>query len=475
MRKFKFYIALWIGKLLDKIINIVDKERGTNLPGKVAFKISKDFIKNFKNIDYNKVIFITGTNGKSTSNNMIVNGLERSGHRVCTNLAGANLITGICTALLKDATMSGKLRAEYCVFETDERYINSIYNALPTKNIAITNIQKDQVQRNGEPDFIYKKLRNVVSKGVTLFVNNDEPRCKSLEDVADKTIYYGIDKNDKSFVKQNKLFNVTMPCPKCNHKVEFDYYNIDNVGKFKCTNCGFSSEKPDKVNYFSKDFDFEKGTFTCNGNKYNMKLEKSFFLYDYTLATAVLSEFGLTPFEIAHAFDYFKLEGGRVEDIHVGNKVLKYVRIKQENPETLQSAYNDVAEDKTSKIVMIGLLKLEDIIPNYSNTFYNFDCDVEELEKSNVEKYVVIGEAVAYDTALRLKYAGIDESKIDVIDSSDASDVLDKIVTYDNDNIYCITWLHEFDRFKKELEYRKYRTLLKEGKTYKESMKEESK
>ena len=119
MRKLRFIIALWIGKLLYKIIDRIDKERGTNLPGKIAFKISKDFIKNFKNINYDKVIFITGTNGKSTSNNMIVNGLEKSGHKVCTNLAGANLITGIATALIKNSTMFGKIKSEYCVFVSD--------------------------------------------------------------------------------------------------------------------------------------------------------------------------------------------------------------------------------------------------------------------------------------------------------------------------------------------------------------------
>ena len=195
MRKLKFIIALWVGKLLSKMIGRMNKERGTNYPGKIAFKISKDFIKNFKNINYDKVIFITGTNGKSTSNNMIVNGLEKSGHKVCTNLAGANLITGIATALIKDSTMFGKIKSEYCVFETDERYMQSIYNSLPTKNIAITNIQKDQVQRNGEPDFIYKKIKNVISKDIKIFVNNDEPRAKSLEDFAKETVYFGINKN----------------------------------------------------------------------------------------------------------------------------------------------------------------------------------------------------------------------------------------------------------------------------------------
>ena len=454
MRKLKFIIALWVGKLLSKMIGRMNKERGTNYPGKIAFKISKDFIKNFKNINYDKVIFITGTNGKSTSNNMIVNGLEKSGHKVCTNLAGANLITGIATALIKDSTMFGKIKSEY--------------NSLPTKNIAITNIQKDQVQRNGEPDFIYKKIKNVISKDIKIFVNNDEPRAKSLEDFAKETVYFGINKNDKSFIKDemfNKTLNVTMPCPKCNHKLEFDFYNIDNVGRFKCTHCDFKSEE--KPNYLMESIDFKRGKIVVNGEKYGIKLLKSFFLYDYLLAISVLREWGITPFEIQHSFDLFKLEGGRAEDLEVGNKILKYVRIKQENPETLQSAYNDVAEDNRSKIVMKELLKIEDIIPNYSNTFYNFDCDVENVEQSNVERYLVFGEGVAYDTALRLKYAGVDESKIDVLDSSDPNTIFNKVTAYENDNIYLITWLHEFMNFQDELEYREYRRLLNENETYK--------
>ena len=236
------------------------------------------------------------------------------------------------------------------------------------------------------------------------------------------------------------------------------------LGCLIITSCGKSEDKP---NYLIQSIDFKRGKIMLNDYQYRINLLKSFFLYDYLLAIAILQEFGITPFEIQHSLDVFKLEGGRAEDLEVGDKILKYVRIKQENPETLQSAYNDVAEDNRSKIVMIGLLKIEDIIPNYSNTFYNFDCDVENVEQSNVERYLVFGEGVAYDTALRLKYAGADESKIDVLDSSDPNTIFNKVTAYENDNIYLITWLHEFMNFQDELEYREYRRLLNENETYK--------
>ena len=79
----------------------------------------------------------------------------------------------------------------------------------------------------------------------------------------------------------------------------------------------------------------------------------------------------------------------------------------------------------------------------------------------------MFGEGVAYDTALRLKYAGVDENKIDVLDSSDPSTIFNKVTSYENDNIYLITWLHEFMKFQDELEYREYRRLLAANETYK--------
>lgn len=84
----KFYIALWFGKLINGLISIVDKSRGTNLAGEKAMKIDPRLVAHFKGIDTQKVLFITGTNGKSTTNNMIHHIFVNNGKNVVTNLEG---------------------------------------------------------------------------------------------------------------------------------------------------------------------------------------------------------------------------------------------------------------------------------------------------------------------------------------------------------------------------------------------------
>lgn len=442
MKRIKFIIALWVGKIIVILTKIFSKERGTNIPGVWAFKISKNFIENFKNVDYNKVIFITGTNGKSTTNNMIVHSLRSAGKTVTTNLEGANLITGIATAMIKYSSLFGKIKTEYMVFETDERFLQYIYKQLPAKNICITNIQKDQVQRNGEPDYIYQKIKNVIKKDTKIYVNNQEPRSKSFEDFVNEVVYYGVEKNEESFEKDD-LYDVTMPCPKCGGKIKFDFYNVDNIGNFECTECDYKSNED--IKYLAKNIDYKNNTFECLNDKFTIKYTQPFFLYNYTLCIAICNNLGIENSKIQEAFKTFKNIGGRFEEVKYKEKTLKYVRMKQENPETLQSALNYISSDSEKKIFLIGLSEVKDFSPYYSNTFYTFDCDFKKVEESNVEKYICFSEAVSYDCANRLIYAGVPEEKIVVLPTENVEEVLEELDKYDINNVYLITLLKKFD------------------------------
>ena len=159
----KFRFALLAAKLAAFAISIVAKGRGTNLPGKIALKFDPDFISHIRGLDPDKTIFVTGTNGKSTTTNLMAHVFKRAGLRVAVNLEGANLIGGVIVSLLKNCSLSGRLNADVVLMETDERFLPIIHKQLPAKHLCVTNIQKDQVQRNGEPEIIRRKILSVIN------------------------------------------------------------------------------------------------------------------------------------------------------------------------------------------------------------------------------------------------------------------------------------------------------------------------
>ena len=407
----KFYLALWLGKIINLLIRMIDKSRGSNLSGEKAIVVDPQMIKKFKGVDCSRMLFITGTNGKSTTNNLVYHIFRENGYDVVSNLEGANLMAGIATALIKRSSIFGRIKGDFFIFEVDERYLASVYALLPAENILVTNLQKDQVHRNGDPDFIYRKISPVVEKAARVFLNGDEPRSFALSSLNPSYVTYGVEKHSEAFMKDGTF--PTMACPVCHGRIEFDYYNNDGMGGFRCLSCGL---RQGEARYRAEDISFADKTFTVDGTEFNMPYDIPYMLYNYAAAIAVAREMGGIPMaSVAGAFKNFKNVGGRYEVLEFEGKTIKYMRIKQENPETLQTSLNIIAQDKTPKTVCLGMGHIPDVIPSYTNTFYTFDCDFSGVTESNVEDYMSFTEYVCYDVAERLIYAGVPREKIKIM------------------------------------------------------------
>lgn len=443
----KFLLSLWLGKFINFLINIIDKDRGSNFSGEKALKLDPQMVAHFKGIDCSRVLFITGTNGKSTTNNLVNHILKTNGKTVISNLEGANMLPGIATALLKASSLFGRVDADFFVFETDERFLPKIYAQLPAENILITNLQKDQTQRNGDPDFIYRKLAPIMKCDIRLFVNNEEPRSRSFGIGHDKVITYGVLKHGEAFTKKEDF--PTMACPLCHRKINFDYYNNDGVGPFACSSCGNKSSA--QADYTVTEADFEKRIFKMGELSFAMPYNVPYMLYNYAAAVAIAKEFaGIEPAKAAEAFSSFKNIGGRYEILNYKGKTIKYMRFKQENPETLQTCINIMASDKSSKMICIGIGTICDYVPYFTELFYTYDCDFSILEQSNVERYFSFSEAVCYDMTQRLLYAGVPPEKITTMETEDIDKIFAEIEKADTNNIYLITKLHTFEEMKKK-------------------------
>ena len=437
----KFILTLWLSKLVAAAIRLVDRSRGSNCSGAFAIRLMPDFVRHFKGIDYSKVVFITGTNGKSTTTNLVAHTLTCAGKRIASNMEGANMMGGVATTLIKNSTLGGRFNKEYLVLEIDERSLYAIRQMLPAGHMGVTNLQKDQVQRNGDPDFILRKFRAAIGKDMTLYLNNEEPRSKALEDCAGKSVYFGVAANAKTHLCDD-FYHVTLPCPKCGHPIRYSAYNLASIGPFACTRCAHRSEQTPDV--LVEDVDFNAKTFRFSGKTWDCAYFGPYYLYNYALDIALCRNLGLGDDVIQMAIAGFVNPAHRREALTYRGKHIQYLRMKQENPETLQSNLDTVAEDQSEKAVFVGMYEVKDFLPYYSNSFYFFDCDFAPIAATPVERYVVFSTTVSYDTANRIRYAGVPEEKITVLDTEDIPTILAELDRTKTDNIYFLTGMKPY-------------------------------
>ena len=113
MRKtWRFWLALWAGKGISAVLRMLGK-KGTTLPGKIALDIEPQLM-GLLSISYSDgIIMVTGTNGKTTTANLLAQILRVDGKKFAFNQAGANLVTGITGALLANTRWSGQQKQRW--------------------------------------------------------------------------------------------------------------------------------------------------------------------------------------------------------------------------------------------------------------------------------------------------------------------------------------------------------------------------
>ena len=430
----RFILTLWVSKLLAIAVNLVDKKRGTNYAGKIAIRLMPNFVARFKGIDYNKVFFISGTNGKSTTTNLLYHTLRSAGKTVACNNGGANMMGGVATTLIKNSSLFGKLNKEYLVLEIDERSFPGIHKVLPGLHLGLTNLQKDQVQRNGDPDFILRKFRGAISEDMTLYLNNEEPRSHSLEYLVKSVWYFSVAPNARTYTADD-FYTVTLPCPKCGHPIAYERYNLANIGTFHCTVCDYRSKTEPQL--YIDSVDFENNCFTTGSTQWNVPYNNPFYIYNFAMCIAICRNIGLTDAEIQKGFASFSNPAIHAFIFQSFGKEICYLQGKQENPEALQSQLDIIAADPREKAVYVGMYEITDFDPYYSGSFYFFDCDFAPIVKSNVSEFVAFSKTIACDLAQRMILAGAEN--VAIRDTNNLSEIFDTLPELKAEVVYILT------------------------------------
>ena len=113
----KFFVIL-----VCKTIRLIGRltGRGSSLPGQIALKLDPDILSKIKMPPY--IVAVTGSNGKTSTVELIARILKDAGKSFAYNKEGSNQIEGVTTLILEHCTFSGKVKPEIILIESDERF-----------------------------------------------------------------------------------------------------------------------------------------------------------------------------------------------------------------------------------------------------------------------------------------------------------------------------------------------------------------
>ena len=335
-------LGFYAGKLA-----LTASPKSTSAPGLLASKIAPELLKELFN-NLQSPVFITGTNGKSSSAGFLANILEKNKQNIIHNKSGANLVSGLLTALLKENNLKNKKP----ILEIDEAVLRKITSFAPAELILVTNFFRDQLDRFGE----MQKTISLVQEGLkftesgVLINNADDPNTCHLK--AKNTIYYGI-LPQAQFLNSPIFAPELANCPNCNSDLNYSAQWLGQLGDFYCRHCNYQKPQPQVfVSSLSLSPNHSEAIINFEHNSLKIQIPLPGLFNVYNAIGAATSAYSLkVPFEAIKAGieSYKPLFGRSQETIYKGKK-LKIFLIK--NPIGASEILRLIHSDEKAKVLI---------------------------------------------------------------------------------------------------------------------------
>lgn len=388
-------------KILNIFLKIIGKNGG-NVIGKIALKINPNILSKFK--VNSRVIAVTATNGKTSTNNCIRYTLEKAGFSVVSNSEGNNMETGILSTLLKNCTLTGKIKSDYICFEVDESYVPKIFKDFKLDTLAVLNFFRDQLDRNGEVETLILKINDFLKNyNGNLVLNSDDPNVSRLSraNPNNNNIYFFSCDKYKYATEKIKEAGEGKFCPFCKTKLEYEYYQYSHIGKFRCPNCHYGENEIYKLAY---NIDLKNKKFDVDGITYETTGNSIYLIYNNLAVICVASIYNIETEIVLESLKTFALNNGRLEELNI--KDCPTLINLAKNPTGANVSLRILNEDDSEKDL---LFVLNDNIADGFDVSWIWDINFNDLK--NVNRIITSGTR-AYDIAIRIKTAGFDSKKI---------------------------------------------------------------
>ena len=400
----RFWLALWTGKIVGSIIKVLGK-KGTTFPGVIARKIYPDIIK-FLALSFKEgTVIITGTNGKTTTNNLLASILETAGLKVAFNREGANMLAGITGALLQNTSFLGKGQGDILLLEVDEATVPGLCAQLTPRLAVVTNFFRDQLDRYGELDTTVKLVKEALPLDTELILNADDPLVAQIGIEKQQVYYYGIASLPSS-KKESDETREGRYCTVCGQELSYTLFHYGQLGIYSCNFCYF--KRPDPYIEAVEITQDEQGISFWVDEEYSIPLIGSYNLYNALAAFCAADRLGIAREDIRLGLDRFVSDAGRMERFSLPSYGLTLTLVK--NPTGFNQVIQTMAEIQKPLHLLIAI---NDLAADGRDISWLWDVDFEILAaKQDDIRQLICSGLRADDMALRLKYAGFADDKI---------------------------------------------------------------
>lgn len=398
-------VARGISALSTFGLKHVFRRPAANFPGKIALYVDPHLIADLSGKLERGSVVVCGTNGKTTVTNLLADALEAAGMRVICNRTGANLDSGIATALLH-----GK-GADWGVFESDELWLAKVLPQLRSDYLILLNLFRDQLDRVGEIDRIQESIGRALasSPDTVLLYNADDPLCEAIaQRVPNKSLAFGV--GEDMGLPQNTVADAQM-CQMCSGMLEYAYRQYGQLGEYRCPQCGFARPKLDYaacgVRFGEEGIAFSAGTDKQTNVEIKASMTGSYIVYNLLATFAGANLLGCPPDAFQRALDAFDPQNGRLEKLTVkGRPVLLNLA---KNPTGFNQNLKIITQDTGPRAVAFFVNDKEG---DGRDVSWIWDVDFEEL--AGIDDLVVFAGGIRKnDVHVRLKYAGISAELIE--------------------------------------------------------------
>ena len=435
MRAFFAILVCKLGRLAGKLVG-----KGSSLPGKFALKICPDILRRVQLPA--AVIAVTGSNGKTSTVEMIAAVLRDAGKTVVYNAEGSNQIEGVTTTVLTHATLGGKVRSDVLLIESDERYAARSFRYFHPTHFVVTNLYRDQLTRNGHPEWVYDALLPAIHPETELVLNADDPLSSCFARGHEKVRWFGLDRCPSDQDAPGGVYRDGACCPVCGGPMTYDFVHYNHIGAYRCAKCGH--HRPERTDFTATALDLTGGTLTLDG-QYTVSLafRSIYNVYNILAAYAACRLAGVDGETIVHTVSNYILKNGRMQTFTLGGRRGTLLTSKHENSIAYDTNLRYIRQEAKAPCTVLVIVDAVSRKYFTSETSWLWDIDFDLLNCPQVEKVILSGR-YCNDLAERFSFTGLPREAWQVCPG--IPEAAEQLASQGSGNLYVVTCFSDRDK-----------------------------